>query len=406
MKMGDERGVVEEMKEQLLHTILPFWKQLKDETYGGFYGLVDYELQKEKKAEKGVILHSRILWFFSNAHMVLQQEEELSYAKHAYEFLKNNGIDHEMGGVFWSVTYDGKPADTTKHTYAIAFAIYALSSYYEATKEKEALQYAFHLYEVIESRCRDQVGYLESFDRGFRPIPNEKLSENGLMASKTYNTLLHVWEAYTMLYQVSGNEEVAGKMRWILAQFVEVLYNKDRHRMEVFFDADMKSISNLHSYGHDIETAWLLDYGCQVLGNPTYIESVGRITKELTECVYQVAFDGHSLNNECFEGVVDRTKLWWVQAEAVVGFLNGYEKEPTNKNYYEAAKSIWGFIQENMIDQREGSEWFYDLNEEGKPVSRREIAGPWKCPYHNGRMCFEVIKRANKIELANKIQGK
>lgn len=90
---------------------------------------------------------------------------------------------------------------------------------------------------------------------------------------------------------------------------------------------------------------------------------------------------------------MDTTKVWWVEAEALLGFLNGYQLNPNRQDYLDAAESLWNFIREYMIDKREGSEWFYDLNKEGQPVNRREIVGPWKCPYHNGRMCFEVIKR-------------
>ena len=155
----------------------------------------------------------------------------------------------------------------------------------------------------------------------------------------------------------------------------------------------MKTLSNLNSYGHDIEASWLIDRGCEVLGDEAYTAKMRKVTDALREHILEEGFDGTSLNNECFNGEVDTTKIWWVEAEAVLGYINGYQKEPAKKEYLDAAGKIWDFIKEFMIDKRSGSEWFYDLNKNGEPVSRKEIVGPWKCPYHNGRMCFEVIKR-------------
>ncbi len=129
-------------------------------------------------------------------------------AKHGYVFLKEHCIDREYGGIYWSLNYDGTPLDTTKHTYNQAFCIYALSSYYEASHDEEALALAKQLFSLIEEKCTDEVGYLEAFTREFQPESNEKLSENGVLADKTMNTLLHVFEAYTELYRVSRDETV------------------------------------------------------------------------------------------------------------------------------------------------------------------------------------------------------
>ena len=124
---------VQEVKDHLIHKIIPFWEGLKDEEFGGYYGYRGYDLVTDKKAVKGCILNSRILWFFSNCYMTLGEEKLLEYANHAYRFLKENCVDRSNGGIYWSVTYDGSPEDTTKHTYNQAFAIYALASYYDAS---------------------------------------------------------------------------------------------------------------------------------------------------------------------------------------------------------------------------------------------------------------------------------
>ena len=383
----------EEIKDQLVSSIIPFWKNLRDDEFGGYYGYMGYDLKLDKKAEKGCILNSRITWFFSNAYTLLKDESLLKEADHGYAFLKDHCIDKENGGIYWFMNYDGTPLDTTKHTYNQAFCIYALSSYYEASGKKEALDLAKQLFHMIEEKCTDDQGYLEAFTRDFQPESNEKLSENGVLAEKTMNTLLHVLEAYTELYRVSKDEQVKEKLKWIMDVFADKVYNPKLKRQEVFFDKNYNSIIDLHSYGHDIETAWLMDRSLEILDDDAYTNRLSPITKALTENIYKVAFDGHSLSNECDKGVVDTNRVWWVQAETVIGFLNGYEKDPSKTEYKEAAEATWQFIKDYVIDKRPGSEWFWLVRQDGTPVEGEPIVEPWKCPYHNGRMCMEVIRR-------------
>lgn len=385
--------MVEEIRNHLTDCIIPFWKRLRDDEYGGYYGYMDYDLQVDRRAVKGCILNSRITWFFANAYLTLHDEALLEEARHGYEFMQKYCVDQEKGGVFWSVAHDGTPEDTTKHTYNQAFSIYALSSYYDASKDENALKTAMALFRIIEERCMDEIGYKEAFDREFREIENDKLSENGVIAEKTMNTLLHVFEAYTELYRVSGDPDVKKRLEWILDTIADKIYNPKLHRQEVFFDREMHSILDLHSYGHDIETAWLIRRGTDVLGEKVYEDKMLPIILDLTSQVYRVAFDGHSFANECEKGVVDENRIWWVQAEAVVGFLNAYALAPEHMEYRDAARAEWEFIRDHVVDPRAGSEWFWDVNSEGKSVSGKPIVEPWKCPYHNGRMCLEVIRR-------------
>ncbi len=402
--------LAEETKKELLYHIIPFWMSLRDEQYGGYYGWLSYDLELGKQAEKGCILNSRITWFFANAYTLYKDggitgeecqaagygpERLLEEAKHGYAFLTEHCIDRENGGIYWSLKYDGTPLDTTKHTYNQAFCIYALSSYYEASGDKEALALALELFDIIEKRCTDAVGYLEAFTRDFRPESNEKLSENGVLADKTMNTLLHVFEAYTELYRVSGEPKVRERLAWMLGIFAEKVYNPAKHRQEVFFDAQYRTILDLHSYGHDIETAWLMDKGLDVLNDTAWRERMSSITADLVAEVYRTAFNGESFANECEKGVVNTHRIWWVQAEALVGFLNAWQRMPEHEEYLKAAFCQWEFIKKYVIDSRKGSEWFWEVNEDGSPIPGRPIVEPWKCPYHNGRMCMEVIRRAS-----------
>lgn len=382
----------EEVREHLTEDLIPFWQNMKDDAYGGFYGWLGYDLALDKRAVKGCILNSRILWFFSNAYTLLKDRSLLVCAHHAFLFLKEHCLDREYGGIYWSLAYDGEPEDTTKHTYNQAFAIYALSSYYDASGDTEALKIAQELSQLIEKKCRDEYGYLEAFDREFRPAENDKLSENGVIAEKTMNTLLHVFEGYTELYRVSGDENIGNQLRFMLDIIADKVYNREKGRQEVFFDKTWHTLIDLYSYGHDIEAAWLVDRGLDVLGDDFYTRKLSPVTRTITENIYNRAYIDHSLVNESENGVVDTTRVWWVQAEAVVGFLNGYQRLPGREKYLDAARDIWAYIRDYLIDKRSGSEWYWALNKDRKPLEK-PIVEPWKCPYHNGRMCFEVIRR-------------
>lgn len=388
----DNKKFVIEIKEHLVKDLIPFWENLKDTENGGYYGYMDYNLNINKTFEKGCILNSRILWFFSSAYEILNIPSLLESAKHSFEFLKNYCIDKKNGGVYWSVDYKGNVLDSTKHTYNQAFAIYALSDYYKITKDEEALKLANELYNIIEKKCKDEQGYLEAFTVDFKPESNEKLSENGVLAEKTMNTLLHIFEAYTEFYNITKNEEVADNLRFMLDIFADKVYNEKLGRQEVFFDKNWNSLIDLYSYGHDIETSWLIDRGLEILKDEEYNKKIAKITEDIAQNIYDRAYVENSLYNEAENGIIDKTRVWWVQAETLVGFLNAWEKNNENEYYIKAVKDIWEYIKQYVIDKRQNSEWFWALDEEHKPINK-PIVEPWKCPYHNGRMCIEIIRR-------------
>ena len=432
--------LLQELQDEFQNHVIPFWEGLADPERGGFFGVLDNALVLHKDADRGCILNSRILWFFANLYLKFKKEEYLNYAENAYDYLCTHFLDKEYGGVFWSVTADGAPAETLKHTYNQAFAIYGLSSYYAASGNRDALALAWNLFQVIESRCRDTDGYLEAFTREFGPMENDKLSENGVMAARTMNTLLHVMEAYTELYRVAavreGEEEdaflyeirneVEDRITEILHIFRDEIYNEKRRRMEVFFDAEYNSLIDLYSYGHDIETAWLIDRTVEVLELGGTEFDLSHITGALIEEVYRSAYDGyvpteddrmdwtaagvnkafftresriwmegqigHSLPAECENGVNDENRVWWVECEAIIGFINGYQRTGDEK-YLTAAKEIWRYTKAYLVDRREGSCWYGYIHADGTPEPAKNIADEWTCPYHSGRMWLEVLKR-------------
>lgn len=383
---------IQEVKNELTNHIIPFWNALKDEENGGFYGYIGNDYALDKKADKGVILNSRILWFYSTCYAVLKDEKCLEMARHAFEFAKKHCVDYENGGVYWMLDYKGNPADTMKHTYNIAFAIYAFSAYYNATGEKEALELAEKLFDDIENNTLDEYGYREAFSREWKLVSNDALSENGLQADKTMNAILHLIEGYTELYIANKSERVGERLRFLLGQMKDKVYDADRIALKVFFNTKLELIGDIHSYGHDIEATWLMDRACDALGDETLKKEFSEMNLKISYNIQKIALDNGAVNNERDKTEIDKTRIWWVQAESVVGFINAYQHSG-DEEFLKSARTVWNYIKENVVDKDNRGEWHWEVSYDNKPGKTREIAGPWKCPYHNGRMCLEVISR-------------
>ncbi|MBR3532974.1 MAG: AGE family epimerase/isomerase [Clostridiales bacterium] len=408
-------AITPEIKIHLVHDLIPFWLGLKDERYGGFYGSVGSDRKVDMWADKGCVLNSRILWVMSSCYKLcmdgalsetkLQDAgyssvEILEAARHAYYFFRDHYVDMEYGGIYWSVTYDGKPADTTKHAYNHAFAIYALCEFYEVTHDNDAFKLAYYLKNCVENMFTDEIGYLESFGRDFTPDDNPHLSENGVTAYRTVNTLLHIMEAYAELYRINietNDRFVKRKIYNILDIFENKVYNPDLGRLEVFFNKDYRSLIDLRSYGHDIEFSWQIDRICKVLGDKKLSARMQPVSLALAENTLQYGFDGRSLAYETDTGITKQTRAWWVQAESVIGFTNAYMKTD-DKRFKAAARANWDFIKKYIIDKARPSEWYNEVSQEGVPDLSLPMVGEWKCPYHNIRMCIEIIRRNEKFK--------
>ncbi|GHV29418.1 cellobiose 2-epimerase [Spirochaetia bacterium] len=378
MTIGDE------FKTHLTRRMIPFWSSLADTQYGGFIGEHDGN-NPLPRADKGSIYHARILWFFSAAARILGNRALLSNAEQAYEFIKQNFIDARSGGVYWSVDYTGKPLDTDKHIYTLAFTLYGLSAYYRASKNPEVLERVQAIFTCMETYYRTPQGYIEQCDANFRPLVNTKLSES-LSTPKTMNSMLHIMEAYTEYFIALDGADGAGEaLGYIYDLMLDHVLCDEKGRMDLFFDDNFRPQSDEKSYGHDIEASWLLTEAARVLGRLSADRS--RFLHLLDTTVAE-GFDGRALCNERKNGAEDTDRIWWVQAEAVVGLVNGYELTGAG-GYLQKARAIWENTKAGIIGEKE---WYWGRTAAGEPFDR-PIAGMWKCPYHNGRMFLEVIKR-------------
>ena len=387
----------------LLETnILLFWQErMVDYRQGGFYGRIDGYNVLHPDAEKGAVLNARILWTFAAAARVLNNTPYRILAARAYDYLMQRFMDREQGGIYWSLNADGTPLDTKKQTYAIAFAIYGLAEYVRLTNNQEALNAAIRLFEDLEahaykwdnekiSKCKN--GYVEALTRDWQPIADMRLSEKDENGVFTMNTHLHVLEAYTNLYRVLKNvqrddvqgtkERITKQLRTLIDIFANRIFDPATGHLMLFFDEKWQPSNTHTSPGHDIEAAWLLHEALEVFGD-----------EELLNQTLPVI---HSLAQAAEDDIMDE-KEWWCYAEAVVGYLNQWklyqEEKPIESNInLELAEAAFHYIQTHLID-RENGEWFWTILPDGTPDRTHDKAGFWKCPYHNSRMCIEIIER-------------
>ena len=384
------------MRSELENNILPFWmNKMEDNEEGGFYGQITGEDELKPEASKGAILNARILWTFSSAYRLLKKPEYLETATRAKRYLIDRFYDPQYGGIYWELDYKGNPLDTKKQIYAIGFAIYGLSEYARATGDEEALAYAQQLFDVIEQHSFDseQNGYVEALTRDWQPIEDMRLSDKDENEKKTMNTHLHILEPYTNLYRVWKDEQLERQLRNLIEVFISRILDPQTGHLNLFFEEDWTNKYHIVSYGHDIEASWLIHEAALVLGDPEVLKRIEPIIIRIAQAADEGLNPDGSMIYENFldKQKIDRELHWWVQAENVVGHINLYQHFGDTEALDTAAR-CWEFIKTKLIDREQG-EWHWSLLPDGTVNRRDDKAGFWKCPYHNGRMCMEVIER-------------
>ncbi len=382
-----------------LNSILDWWSaHTVDHQLGGFYGKVDNQ-NEAFEAPKGLVLNARILYTFSSAYLLNHQPKYLAVATRAYHYLVDFFHDKDFGGFYWSLTPEGEPKETKKQVYGQAFCIYALTEFYKASNHIAALQLAEQTYLLLELHSYDEIftGYIEAHNRNWQTIDDLRLSEKDQNDKKSMNTHLHVIEAYANLSTVSTNATVKPAIKKLLFNFKKHIICRETGHLQLFFDMDWKVKSSLVSYGHDIEAAWLLLEAAEVIGDEHEIETFRSLALTMTNAAARgiqnnggLIYELDTSNNHLIEEY-----HWWPQAEAMVGFFNAWQ---INKDQHTLQKvlNIWAFVKNHIKDTKNG-EWFWEVDKALMVMDKEDKAGFWKCPYHNGRACIELIKRIQQL---------
>jgi len=413
----------EQVETELRTNILPFWlKHAVDEQYGGFRGQIASDLTIDPFAHKGLILNARILWAFSKAFSVYGEDVYLQTARRAFDYVIERFWDTEYDGFFWTLDYLGRPVESKKRIYGQAFVVYSLAEYYRATNDQGALTRALRLFEAIEAASHDALhqGYFETYERDWELAREQRLSSVDMNEKKSMNTHLHLLEAYANLLRCGEKREAAdlisalqpkapgrragesrhvlrGRLKELIQIFFAHIINRETHHFRMFFDEAWHSKSDHISFGHDIEGSWLLCEAAEILGDERLRSEARQEAVKMAQAVLDQAVDpdGGLLYEAGPSGFIDTGKEWWPQAEAVVGFLNAYQISG-QEHFLKAAERSWEFIQGFIIDRQHG-EWFWKVSREGVPSQDKLKVDQWKCPYHNSRMCFEVMARLKNM---------
>ncbi len=386
---------MEGFKKELEDNILSFWiDKMQDNTYGGFYGQIDGNDVLHPEANKGAILNARILWTFSSAYRILKNPEYLAMARRAYDYIVTYFIDKEYGGVYWELDCKGNPVNTKKQTYVQGFMLYGFSEFYRATGEEQALNLAKDFFYLIE-KCHDDIlgGYLEAYTRDWKPIEDMRLSDKDANEKKTMNTHLHVLEPYTNLCRIWNDEMLKTAERRMIDIFTDRILDKKTNHLGLFFDEEWNIKSTAISYGHDIEASWLLFEAAEVLGDRRVLEEVKKVSLDIADAASEGLEADGSMIYEKDRDHTDKERHWWVQAEAIVGFMYAY-RNSGDISCKEKAARIWNYIRNQIVDAEHG-EWHWSRLPDGSVNHKDDKAGFWKCPYHNGRMCMEMIEHFN-----------
>jgi cellobiose epimerase len=389
------------VSDQLFGHILPFWcGPALDYEHGGWMSWLSNDLKPDRTQPKGLIVNSRILWAFSAVHQARPEKLFRQMADRAFDYVMNRFWDARYGGAFWRLDDTGCVLDDSKKIYGQAFYIYALTEYHKAFGEPVALTRSQELFELIERHAHDPKfgGYLEVRRRDWSEADaNARLSDKDMNEKKSMNNHLHVLEAYTNLWRIWKEPRVGQRLRELIQLFEQRILDTRTKHLNHFFDEEWRGRSDTYTFGHDIEGTWLLCEAAEVLEDAILLKQTGAVALPMAEVVLKEGIDADgALRYEGKDGkIIDGGKECWVQAEAVIGFLNAFQLSG-DKKYLKAMLRVWDFIENHLVDRVHG-EWFWRIMPDGGVDTTLPKVSEWKGPYHGSRMCLETLRRLRAV---------
>ncbi|HLX64057.1 MAG TPA: AGE family epimerase/isomerase [Planctomycetota bacterium] len=401
------------------HILKPWFPRAVDKERGGFIQDYAEDWSEKRDGNKTLVYQARLTWMAAQVAISFPElaKEYAEYSNHGLDFLADKMWDKENGGFLWSVTADGKPTgerNNEKHVYGISFAMYAAATNYKATKNPKAIELAKQTFEWLEKHSYDgdTAGYTEALSvKGNKDFPygtnNPKPPTFDLIGTaygyKSMNTHIHLLESFTAYYEASPAAIAKSRLRALY----NVVHDKicvvgalgEGAAMHLFFHSNWTPVPDADSFGHDLETAYLLMEAADTL---SIKKDPWNTANELVDHALSFGWDekigGFYNEGSMFRKAHDKEKIWWVQAEGLNALLLMYEHEQrisARDKYWKAFLKQWDFIQKYQIDAKNNG-WISMVSEDGhaKPGPKSD---QWKDPYHQGRAVINVIERLKKL---------
>jgi mannobiose 2-epimerase len=424
--IGDERSrearatLAVNIRRSLHDDVLRVWyPRAVDVDSGGFLTQFDWRFEPTGDQEKMIVTQSRHVWTTARAAQFFPGDTVfLPAAAHGFLFLRDKMWDREKGGFYWLVTRGGTakedaPGRIVKQAYGTAFGIYALAGYYDVSHDERALRLAQDAFRWLDQHAHDPVsgGYFNYMERDGTPIRAGYRND----PPKDQNSSIHLLEAFTELYRVWPDSVLRDRLRELLSLIRDTM-RTDPGYLRLFFTASWTPISYRDStdsvrqrnhfydhvsFGHDIETAYLMLEASEALGirNDAITE---RYAKQMLDHALRNGFDsasggfydeGYYFRNKPGITITYDTKNWWAQAEGLNTLLMMADTYPNDPLHYEERFfKQWSYIDHFLIDHEYGGWYPGGLDKE--PDKRKELKGQiWKACYHESRAMMNVVRR-------------
>jgi mannobiose 2-epimerase len=394
-----------------------------DTLYGGYLSTFTYDFKPTGTQDKMIVTQARHIWSTAKAALFYKDTTYISMSRHGFYFLRDKMWDKEYGGFYNLVTRDGTPKSIIKEAYGNAFAIYGLSAYYECSHDEAALNLAKTAFLWLEKNSHDSIykGYYQHLSRDgshvIRTAETDSRTETGY---KDQNSSIHLLEAFTELYKVWPDDLVRTRLQEMLELIRDKIVTQKGY-LQLFFTYDWKPVSfhdsseqyilqhkNLDhvSFGHDVETAYLMQEASEALYGKADAKTLA-VGKKMVDHALQNGWD-NSLGGFYDEGyyfkdkpgctIINKSKNWWAQAEALNTLLIFSELYPKDKQQYlQKFFKEWQYVQTYLIDHEHGDWYAEGLDNE--PQQRTALkAHIWKGTYHNFRALMNCMNRIDEMK--------
>jgi len=409
---GDYMRLAEDLEATLQRDVLGVWfPRSVDRKNGGFLSDFTRDWKPCQPNEKFSVFQGRMVWV---AAQVTKRRPNLKakfqpIVEHGFSYLNDVLWDPADGGFFWGLDENNRVSQRYsdgKHLYGMSFGLYGATAAYEATHDKRALALAERAFEWMDQHAHDQRhgGYFEWLSRNGTVVqrrdnqPSEVPVAGFPVGFKSMNTHIHLLESFTQLYEVWPND----LLRRRLEELLTIVRDKicvEPGVMNLYFTPDWRPIPDHDSYGHDVETAYLILEAETALARTT-TKKTEVMARALVDHALSFGWDkvhgGFYRDGTTFGVAEDKRKEWWVQFEGLNALLLMHEKYGRDDGkYFDAFKQQWSFIKEHQVDREFGG--VFDTVEENGSVTDYTKSRIWKECYHEARALFNTIERLQKL---------